>query len=173
MAASGGDGDSWRDTAGREYRLGMVNAPETDECFGAQATAERRRLVAAGFRTHVYSPDRYGRQVAVVTTADGENLNVHLARHGFADDRYLGQVRHENPALARELDEAFARAKSERAGLWRACDPAGRAAGHRRHAPCSEARTGRQRLVPSGLRHLDPGQGRRLGSRAGERPGLR
>ncbi len=121
MPASGGDGDSWRDTAGREYRLGMVNAPETDECFAAQATAERRRLVAAGFRSQVYSADRYGRQVTVVTTADGTNLNVHLARHGFVDDRYLAQFRHQNPLLARELDEAFAQARSEQAGLWRAC----------------------------------------------------
>jgi endonuclease YncB( thermonuclease family) len=121
VAASGGDGDSWRDTAGREYRLGMVNAPETGECFGGQATAERARLVAAGFRPEVYSTDRYGRQVAVVTTADGTNLNVHLARHGFVDDRYLAQFRHENPVLARELDAAFARAKADGAGLWRAC----------------------------------------------------
>ena len=121
-AARGGDGDSWRDTTGREYRLGMVNAPEVGECFGAQATAERTRLVADGFRASVYSADRHHRQVAVVTTADGTNLNVQLARHGYVDDRYLEQFRHENAALAEQLDAAFARARADRVGLWGACE---------------------------------------------------
>jgi endonuclease YncB( thermonuclease family) len=66
-AAPHGDGDSWKDTQGQEYRLGIVNAPEVDECFGAQATAERQRLTAGGFRAEVYSTDGYGRGVAVVT----------------------------------------------------------------------------------------------------------
>jgi endonuclease YncB( thermonuclease family) len=120
-ARSGGDGDSWRDTTGREYRLGLVNAPETNECYGAAATARRRALTAAGFRARVYTKDTYGRGVAVVTTAAGVNVNVYLARHGFANDRYLAQYRNENPVLARQLDVAFAAAKKERAGLWGAC----------------------------------------------------
>ena len=121
MPADGGDGDSWRDTAGREYRLGMVNAPELDECFGAEATAERTALVARGFSAAVYAQDRYGRSVSVVTTSDGRDVNVHLARYGFADDRYLEQFRHENPQLAQRLDAAFAAARAERRGLWAAC----------------------------------------------------
>lgn len=119
--AAHGDGDSWRDTAGTEYRLGLVNAPEVDECFGTQATDERRRLVAAGFRAEVYTVDRYGRGVSVVTTADGVNVNVHLARQGFVDDRYLAEFRHENPRLAAELDAAFAEARAAGRGLWSAC----------------------------------------------------
>jgi endonuclease YncB( thermonuclease family) len=121
QTGSGGDGDSWRDTDGREYRLGLVNTPEADECFGSQATAERKARTADGFRADVYTVDRYGRHVSVVTTADGTNLNVHLARHGFADDRYLGRFRHENPELAADLDRAFAAARAESAGLWGAC----------------------------------------------------
>lgn len=121
QAGPHGDGDSWRDTAGREYRLGMIDTPEVGDCFAAQATAERRRLVAAGFRADVYTTDRYGRQVSVVHAADGTNVNVHLARHGFADDRYLQQFRHEHPDLAAQLDAAFAAAKREQAGLWGSC----------------------------------------------------
>jgi endonuclease YncB( thermonuclease family) len=121
QAGPHGDGDSWRDTAGEEYRLGLVNAPEQDECFGAEATAERRRQVAGGFRADVYTVDRYGRGVAVVTTADGSNLNVHLARQGFVDDRYLADFRHEAPQLAAELDAAFAEARARGRGLWSAC----------------------------------------------------
>jgi endonuclease YncB( thermonuclease family) len=121
VTAAHGDGDSWRDTTGTEYRLGLVNAPEVDECFGAEATDERRRLVAAGFRADAYAVDRYGRSVSIVTTADGVNLNVHLARDGFVDDRYLADFRHEHPALAAELDAAFAEARASGRGLWSAC----------------------------------------------------
>ena len=124
QAASGGDGDSWRDTSGREYRLGMVNAPEVGECWGDQATAARRSLVADGFRAEVYTRDRYGRGVSVVTAADGTNVNVALARRGHVDDRYLDEFRHENRSLAAALDAAFAAAKRERAGLWGSCSSA-------------------------------------------------
>ena len=79
--------------------------------------------MAKGFRAHVYTTDTYGRLVSVVTTADGINVNVWLARHGFANDKYLTQFRHENPGLATELDAAFAAAKAEGAGLWTACAP--------------------------------------------------
>lgn len=121
FAASGGDGDSWKDRQGREYRLGMVNAPEVGECYGREATRARKSLVSSGFRARVYTTDDFGRGVSVITTAKGVNVNVALARKGFADDRYLEQFRGENPALARQLDAAFAAAKRERAGLWGAC----------------------------------------------------
>ena len=121
IAAAHGDGDSWKDTSGKEYRLGLINTPEYDECYGSAATAARKRMVAGGFRAQVYATDTHGRLVSVVTTADGTNLNVWLARHGYADDRYLNQFRHENTALAAQLDGAFAAAKAERAGLWSAC----------------------------------------------------
>lgn len=127
FAAPGGDGDSWHDTNGVEYRLGLINTPEHNECFGSQATAERARLVNAGFRAKVYAHDHYGRAVSVVTLADGTNLNVYLARHGYANDRYLSEFRHENPALATQLDTAFAAAKRAQAGLWRACAAPARA----------------------------------------------
>ncbi len=119
--APNGDGDSWKDTQGREYRLGLINTPELSECFGDVAKTARRRLVADGFRAEVYSKDRYGRLVSVVTLADGRNLNVLLAREGYANDRYLERYRSENERLARELDTAFAAAKRERRGLWGAC----------------------------------------------------
>lgn len=119
--AGDGDGDSWHDTAGNEYRLGLVNTPERDECFGSEATSERKRLTASGFRARQYATDDYGRAVSVVTTPAGVNVNVHLARRGFADDRYLERFRRENPALAVELDEAFSAAKAEAAGLWSSC----------------------------------------------------
>ena len=116
-----GDGDSWKDTGGREYRLGLVNAPETDECFGAQATARRRALLTGGFRADVYQRDGYGRSVAVVLTRSGHNVNRVLAQEGLVDDRYLRRYRSEHPTLARQLDGDFAAAKRAGRGLWGAC----------------------------------------------------
>lgn len=121
FAARGGDGDSWKDTHGVAYRLGLVNTPELSECYGEKASAVRKQLTAAGFRAQSYSVDDYGRKVSVVTLADGRNLNVYLARHGYANDKYLETFRHENPALAAQLDPAFAAARREHAGLWGAC----------------------------------------------------
>jgi endonuclease YncB( thermonuclease family) len=121
MPAGGGDGDSWHDTAGAEYRLGLVNTPEYNECYGSEATAKRKELTAHGFRADVYTHDVYGRGVSLVTTANGVNVNLYLARYGFANDKYLSQFRHENPRLASQLDTAFAKARAERRGLWSAC----------------------------------------------------
>jgi endonuclease YncB( thermonuclease family) len=121
VAAGDGDGDSWHDTDGNEYRLGLINAPEVGECFGSEATAERRAQTSAGFSALSYATDTYGRSVSVVLTVEGVNLNVHLARRGFADDKYLERFRHENPQLAAELDAAFAAAKTDGVGLWSAC----------------------------------------------------
>ena len=121
VMAAGGDGDSWRDTNGVEYRLGLVNAPETDECGGAAATAYRKRVLARGFRAQVYATDRYGRRVSVVLAPDGGNLNVAMARDGLVDDRYLQRFRHEHPSLAAQLDAAFAQARAQRRGIWRTC----------------------------------------------------
>lgn len=101
--------------------MGLINAPELDECYGAQASAKRKQLVADGFRPQPYATDRYGRQVSVISLPDGTNLNVWMARNGYADDRYLAQFRHENPSLATQLDAAFAAAKQARLGLWGAC----------------------------------------------------
>lgn len=138
QAGPHGDGDSWRDTSGEEYRLGLVNAPEQDECFGAEATAERRRQIADGFRADVYTVDRYGRGVAIVTTADGTNLNVHLARQGFVDDRYLADFRNEHPQLAAELERAFTEARAQGRGLWSACRRPERPAAAPAAAPVGE-----------------------------------
>ena len=120
-AAAGGDGDSWRDSRGTEYRLGLVNTPELSECYGNEASSKRKQLVAAGFRATSYSIDTHRRQVAVVYLADGRNLNVWLARNGYANDRYLAQFRNENRSLAALLEPAFAAAKRERLGLWGRC----------------------------------------------------
>ena len=108
------DGDSFVASNGKEYRLGMVNAPELDEPCGRDAREFSRRFLAAGFSVDAYSSDPYGRQVAEVFGTSGESLNVALAGSGYGDSRYLNQFRRENPDLARRLEAAFAQAKKPR-----------------------------------------------------------
>ena len=104
------DGDSWVASDGREYRLGMVNAPEALEPCGREAARFTRQFLAGGFRADSYSADPHGRVVAEVFNLTGDSLNVALVEAGFSDDRYLDSFRHENPGLARRLESAFDRA---------------------------------------------------------------
>ena len=101
------DGDSFVASNGKEYRLGLVNAPELDEPCGREAREFSRRFLASGLTVDAYSSDPYGREVAEVFDASGKSLNVALARSGYADDRYLDSFRDENRDLARRLEAAF------------------------------------------------------------------
>ena len=108
------DGDSWIASDGREYRLGMVNAPEAQEPCGRDAAQFTARFLADGFTVDAYATDPHGRRVAEVFNPSGDSLNVALAETGFGDDRYLDSFWHENPNLARRLDDAFDRAATPR-----------------------------------------------------------
>ena len=104
------DGDSWIASDGNEYRLGLVNTPERNEPCGSNARAFTSEYLDDGFTVDAYSKDTYGRVVAEVFDAQGNSLNVALARSGYANDKYLEQFRHENPDLGKRLDAAFAAA---------------------------------------------------------------
>jgi len=108
------DGDSWVASDGREYRLGMVNAPEALERCGRDATQFTRQFLADGFTAYAYATDVHGRHVAEVFNPSGDSLNVALVEAGYSDDRYLDNFRHENPDLARRLDDAFDKAGTPR-----------------------------------------------------------
>ncbi len=114
------DGDSFGASDGEEYRVGLVNTPEQGACGGDQAAEVTYDLLADGFASDIYARDQHGRAVARITTATGD-LGVLLAGGGWADDRYLEDFRHENPAYAAELDTAFAQARQDGAGLWATC----------------------------------------------------
>ncbi|WP_370327519.1 thermonuclease family protein [Euzebya sp.] len=114
------DGDSFVATDGVEYRVGLVNTPELSECGGHEAADRTAALLADGFSVDAYATDDHGRSVARITTPDGD-LGVILAAEGLADDRYLDAHRHEHPGYAAEIDDALARAREARTGLWRTC----------------------------------------------------
>jgi endonuclease YncB( thermonuclease family) len=104
------DGDSWEASDGREYRLGLVNAPEPSEPCFAEATQFTQRFLADGFTADAYATDAHRRRIAEVFNGSGSSLNVELAASGLANGKYLENFRRENPDLARRVERAFASA---------------------------------------------------------------
>lgn len=101
------DGDSWDASDGREYRLGLVNAPERFEPCYAEATQFTRRFLSDGFTAHAYATDVHGRHIAEVFNRRGRSLNVELAKSGLGNGKYLDRFRRENPELAGRVERAL------------------------------------------------------------------
>lgn len=135
------DGDSFTANDGVEYRLYAANAPESDECFGPEATERVRSLLADGFTVRPIEADRYGRTVAVITTANGRDLAVVLMRQGYANDRYTAQYRQQDPEASDRAQAAYDEAVMAQRGVHdpQACAPAPAPAGdecHPNYLPC-------------------------------------
>lgn len=101
------DGDSWVASDGREYRLGLIDAPEPGQPCHDEATRFTRAFLSDGFTVDAYSSDPHGRQVAEVFDRSGRSLNVALAASGLAAGTYLESFRHENPNLAHRIERAL------------------------------------------------------------------
>lgn len=126
------DGDTVRLRFGpivETTRLLGVDTPESvhptapEQCFGAEATAELRRLLPSGTEVAVFRDtegrDHYGRLLLHVRRVDdGLAINLHLVEHGFAAAAFYEPNHHDR---SRFLDAERA-AKAERRGLWGACD---------------------------------------------------
>jgi micrococcal nuclease len=118
------DGDTITLSGVGKVRLIGIDTPEVygrDECFGPQASAYAKRVLAPGtevsYRIGVEPRDRYGRALAYVYLRDGRMFNELLAEDGYAtpltippNDRFAGRFR----AEARQ-------ARASGRGLWRAC----------------------------------------------------
>lgn len=108
-------------------RLIGVNAPEHDECFGSEASAELSRLLgrrSIRLETDVRTHDDYGRLLAYVY-ADDHFVNVELVEGGFA----IAQAYPPNLLHQVDLDAAMVGSEAQRTGMWaaRACGaPSGR-----------------------------------------------
>lgn len=125
------DGDTLRVRIGgteERVRLLGIDTPETHgrgglrECFGAEATANLRRLVPPGTKVRlvrdVEARDRYGRLLAYVYRAsDGRFVNLAQADEGFA----AALTYPPNVAHADELVAAAADARRAGRGLWSKC----------------------------------------------------
>lgn len=118
------DGDTIDLEDGRRIRYILANAPETtsgkNDCYGQQAVAKNRELVEGKTVTLTYDQrctDQFGRTLAYVSSA-GVDVNRTLVAEGFAC------VLHIPPAgdgRADEFEELQTVAKTNRTGLWGAC----------------------------------------------------
>lgn len=73
-------------------RLIGINAPETDQCWGSEATQAAARLLDGATVTLVADPtqadrDRYGRLLRYVVLPDGTDVGRRLVENGDADER--------------------------------------------------------------------------------------
>lgn len=115
------DGDSFVASDGVEYRIGMVNTPEVNECGAADASRATAALLSGGFTAEVYATDAYGRAVARVRSLSGVDVGYQLAASGLADGRYVERFAHEHPEYASDVRAALAIAADTRAGLHATC----------------------------------------------------
>jgi endonuclease YncB( thermonuclease family) len=132
------DGDTlWvrPDAGGRtiELRLLDVDAPESCQAFGAQATqALRARVLHAAVRVHTHGSDSYGRQLAHVEHRR-EDVGRWLVANGYAwAMRFHGQAGRHGA-----LEE---QARREHRGLWASPGALEPRLFRQRFGPCPAAR---------------------------------
>jgi micrococcal nuclease len=131
------DGDTLHvlvDGRDETVRIIGINAPETDECWGTEATQAAARLLDGASVGLVADPtqddrDRYGRLLRYVLLPDGTDVGQRMIADGNADE-----YTYDNPyANQRAYRDADAAAAAGGRGWWSAatCDgnPAGAGSG--------------------------------------------
>ncbi len=99
------------------------NAPQGEECFGAEASAEAKRLLQGALVTletdsSQDARDKYNRLLAYVGLPDGRDFGQVLVADGFAYEyTYLGRE-YKNQT---QYQQAEAAAKAAKIGLWGVC----------------------------------------------------
>jgi micrococcal nuclease len=111
---------------GRTIRYLLVNAPETtgghDDCYGDNAARFNADLVlgkTVRLDYDVACDDMFGRTLAYVAV-NGQDVNRLLIERGYACVLHIPP---DGDARADDFRAAEAAARSERLGLWGACDP--------------------------------------------------
>ncbi|MEK9151861.1 MAG: thermonuclease family protein [Patescibacteria group bacterium] len=115
------DGDTVVIRGGERVRYLGVDAPESGDCFGSEATAANRILVE-GKKARLIEDrqdrDRYGRLLRRVFVGKID-VSRELARRGYARRLIIAP----NTADATAVRAAEAAARRDKAGLWSACPP--------------------------------------------------
>lgn len=114
VAVADGDTLTLRDASRRpqRIRLAAIDAPESDQPFGAQATEALTALcLGRHARAHAAGRDHYGRVVATVH-CNGTNVNAELVRRGLA---WVDRQHARRDASLADLEQA---ARMARRGLW-------------------------------------------------------
>jgi len=114
------DGDTIEIEGGERVRYIGIDAPETDECYGPEATEANRELVEGKeiiLIRDVENRGKYGRLLRYVI-ADGRFVNAELVRLGYAEPRSYGES-----VMFQQVLTLFGRyAREERRGLWESCE---------------------------------------------------
>jgi len=115
------DGDTVRLSGVGKTRLIGVDTPEVYfgvECFGREASAYTKRVLAPGRRVHyrlgIEPRDRYGRALAYVWLRDGRMFNLLLAQEGYASPLTIPP----NVDFAERFVAAARAARRAGRGLW-------------------------------------------------------
>lgn len=102
---------------GTEYvRMEGVNAPETDECYGSQATEQARYLIDSVVELQESNENRghYGRLIRYVHAKD-KDVGAELIENGYAQASGFDHPRYDD---YKRLENV---AKSNKHGLWKEC----------------------------------------------------
>lgn len=125
------DGDTFAaEVGGREIIVRMlgINTPETVDprkavqCYGPEASAEAKSLLAGRHVKLVANPnrearDKYGRYLLYVYRDDGLFVNEYFVRNGYAREYTVGTPY----AFQGDFKKEEAVAKAAPRGLWKAC----------------------------------------------------
>ncbi|MBD2232913.1 thermonuclease family protein [Phormidium tenue] len=122
---STGDGDTLR-VQGQDgpvtIRLACVDAPESNQAFGPEATLRLQQLVSTGQPVEVRAieRDRYGRTVAEIYSG-GQSVGLQLVREGYAVvyEQYISGC----AATADDYRQAESAARNARRNFWSQPNP--------------------------------------------------
>lgn len=113
------DGDTIEIEGGEEVRYIGIDTPETNECYGPEATEANRELVEGKeviLIRDVENRGKYGRLLRYVI-ADGRFVNAELVRLGYAEPRSYGES-----VMFQQVLTLFGRyAMEQNIGLWGQC----------------------------------------------------
>jgi len=113
------DGDTIEIEGGERVRYIGIDTPETDECYGPEATEANRELVEGKeviLIRDIENRDKYERLLRYVI-ADGRFANAELVRLGYAEARSYGES-----VMFQQVLTLFGRyAMEQEIGLWGEC----------------------------------------------------
>lgn len=113
------DGDTIEIEGGERVRYIGIDTPETDECYGPEATEANRALVEGKeviLIRDLENRDKYERLLRYVI-ADGRFVNAELVRLGYAEARSYGES-----VMFQQVLTLFGRyAMEQKVGLWGQC----------------------------------------------------
>ena len=121
-------------------RLYAIDAPEISQPYGAEAKERMRRMARGSLRLDAVGNDRYGRVVGVMYRRNRKkSLNHMMVAAGLA-------YSYQRYGKLDGIDEAEARARRRRLGVWKSGEPQTRPWDHRRDSRGGRRKRRRWRL---------------------------